>query len=346
MKNKLNQLDYIINLDKLQNIQDDIARATDMAVITIDYTGNPVTAHSYCSEFCQRVRQNHELGQYCEKCDSRGGLEAARDKEPYIYICHIGVVDFAVPIIVEGQYIGAIMAGQIRLKDINNTQELERIVSKRYQHDIEADSELKVLYDQLPSVSLDKIKAVAQMIYHLVNHIIGEAVLKTSLYEANQKLYEDTIERSNKNADNPDKVHLYYASTESESNRTTKKENVQLECLSEVPENSLLRPALIYVKEHLEEKIYLDKMSYLCNISSSYFSKIFRRETGYNFSTYVTRSKLMKVKELLETTDLSVSTIALNFSFDDSGYLIKLFKKAYGVTPAVYRKKFQEQREH
>lgn len=341
MNNKLNQLDYVINLEKLQKIQDDIARATDMAVITIDYTGNPVTAHSYCSEFCQRVRQDHELGQYCEKCDSRGGLEAARDKEPYIYICHIGVVDFAVPIIVEGQYIGAIMAGQIRLKDINNTQELERIVSKKYQHDIEADAELKVLYDQLPTISLDKIKAVAQMIYHLVNHIIGEAVLKTSLYEANQKLHEDTLERDKKSGNEHEEVHLYYPSQESEDSRTISVEDEQVNFLKKIPENSLLKPALIYVENHLEEKIYLDKMSYLCNISSSYFSKIFKRETGYNFSTYVTRNKLIKVKEQLETTNLSISTIALDLSFDDSGYLIKLFKKEYGETPAVYRKNYQ-----
>lgn len=340
MKNKFNQLDYVINLDKFQKIQDDIARATDMAVITIDYTGNPVTEHSYCSDFCKKVREDPKLEQYCEKCDSRGGLEAARNKEPYIYICHIGVVDFAIPIVVEDQYLGAIMAGQIRLKDINNNKELERIVSKRYQHDLDSDSELKVLYEQLPSVSLEKIKAVAQMMNHLVNHIISEAVLKTSLYEANQKLYEDTVDKYRSKANKNNGVELYYQKNQ-EDDHGNKVNDFLFEGVSGMPESSLLRPALNYMHEHLKEKIYLDKMAYICNISSSYFSKIFKRETGYNFTSFVKHIKLVKAKELLETTDLSVTAIALDLSFDDSGYFIKLFKKEFRQTPALYRKNYK-----
>lgn len=63
-----------------QKLQDEMAKATKLACITVDYTGAPVTAHSCCTDFCALVRNHPEYKHLCEKCDSRGGLEAARNK--------------------------------------------------------------------------------------------------------------------------------------------------------------------------------------------------------------------------------------------------------------------------
>lgn len=340
LNTKLYQLDYIINVDKFQKIQNDIAKATGMAVIAIDYKGNPITAHSSCSEFCSAVRQDPELGPLCEKCDSRGGLEAARNLEPYIYLCHIGIVDFAIPIVVEGQYLGALMAGQIRLENTSNNQELERIVSKKYQYDLESNPHLKALYHQLEEVPLEKIEAVAHMMNHLINYIVGEAVLKTSLYEANLKLHEDTTVADQVSTNPLHDVHLYYEDTSKQLSEVNATQGVTK--IKKIPTSSLLMPALIYIENHLDEKVYLDDMAYRCNISPSYFSKIFKRETGYNFSSYVVHKKLAWAKTLLETTTEPILNLSLNLGFDDCGYFIKLFKKEYGVTPAVYRNDFSE----
>lgn len=319
----IHKLDYVINTQKFQKIQDDIAKATDMAVIAIDFKGNPITKHSRCSEFCSAVRSNNELYKYCEKCDSRGGLEAARIQKPYIYICHIGVVDFAIPIIVDGQYLGAIMAGQVRLENEDNNLILEQIVSKKYQQNVNLYPELKELYNGLIKLSLDKIEAIAQMINHLVNYIIGEAVLKTSLYEINQKLADFT-----KN----NETHKYY--TEPEQGNTNNNKVVY-----EAHRYSLLKPALSFITDHYKEKIYLDDMAYLCNISAGYFSKIFKRETGYNFSNYINKVKVDYAREILETTTDPIISISLDFGYDDCGYFIKVFKKYTGETPASYRKR-------
>ena len=99
----------IINIESFQKIQNDIAKATGVAIITTDYKGKPVTEHSSCTEFCKIIRSKDNLKELCEKCDSRGGLEAARSGRPYIYKCHRGLIDFAVPIIVEEQYLGSLM---------------------------------------------------------------------------------------------------------------------------------------------------------------------------------------------------------------------------------------------
>ena len=56
-----------------QKLQDEMAKATKLACITVDYTGAPVTAHSCCTDFCALVRNHPEYKHLCEKCDSRGG---------------------------------------------------------------------------------------------------------------------------------------------------------------------------------------------------------------------------------------------------------------------------------
>lgn len=319
MNNKLYQLDYIINLEKFQKIQNDIAAATDMAIITIDYKGKPITMHSKCSEFCRAVRANPDLGKLCEKCDSRGGLEAARNQKPYIYMCHIGIVDFAIPIIVDDQYLGALMAGQVRLENQDNNLVLERIVSRKYQVDLEAYPDLKDRYDALYCMTLDKIEKVAQMMNHIISYIVEEAILKTSLNEVNQSL------------------------STKQKGLGGEHQSIDLSMIAESSachKSILLAPALKYIQANYNKKLYVDDMAYLCNISPSYFSKIFKREMMCNFSTYVNTIKLSKAKALLETTDQPIINISYELGYEDCGYFIKVFKKKYNETPASYRKKY------
>ncbi|MBF9017327.1 MULTISPECIES: PocR ligand-binding domain-containing protein [unclassified Oceanispirochaeta] len=349
MRTKLHQLDYIINVDIFQKIQDDIAKATDMAVITIDYKGHPITRHSNCSEFCSSIRQNHELNESCEKCDSRGGLEATRINKPYIYLCHYGIVDFAVPIVVDGQYLGALMAGQIRLENEENNQRLEHIVSKRDQLDHNDSQALRDSYEKLLVMPIDKIEAIAQMMHHLTNYIVGEAVLKTSLYEVKQLLVENQLNEHKPLSDLHHNIHLYYPRDgqdnmiETHNEIVVKNEKIMHEKeVLKAQKFSLLTPALNYISENYEKKIYQEDMASKCNISSSYFSKLFKRETGFNFSNYVNKTKVAAAQEILKTTFEPIINISLDLGFDDCGYFIKVFKKHLGVTPAAYRKQYED----
>ena len=51
----------ILDVNSFQKIQDDIAKATEFAMITVDYKGIPVTKHSRCSEFCRLIREQKEF---------------------------------------------------------------------------------------------------------------------------------------------------------------------------------------------------------------------------------------------------------------------------------------------
>lgn len=181
-------LNDILDIEVFQKIQDDIAEATEMSIITVDYKGKPATKHSKCSEFCKFMRSSKFYFELCERCDSRGGLEALRIEKPYIYKCHKGLVDFATPIIINGQHLGSVMAGQVLIDD--EDIDLEEIVAiKNDFNDLSKTDREKVLnlYKELPRVSFNKIQSVAQMMFHISNYIVEEAVLKMAQKELNEK---------------------------------------------------------------------------------------------------------------------------------------------------------------
>ena len=160
---------------------------TNMAIISVDYRGNPVTKHSGCSKFCESVRNHPHMVKYCQKCDARGGLEAVRLNEPYIYLCHYNIIDVAIPIIIDGKYMGAIMAGQVKLLE-DKTKDMEKIISTS--HDSIANEvleEFKDYYEELPILTYEQVKNIANMLSSLCNYLVEEALDKNLILEMYKK---------------------------------------------------------------------------------------------------------------------------------------------------------------
>ena len=81
------------------------------------------------------------------------------------------------------------------------------------------------------------------------------------------------------------------------------------------------------------------------NISTYYLSKIFKKEMGVNFITYVTDRKMDLAKEMLVNTDIPVLNIALDLAYNEANYFSKAFKKKTGLTPSEYREKYRNRKE-
>ncbi len=194
MNNNFN-LDKLIDLEKWEDLQETIASVTNVAIIIVDYKGNPVTKHSGCHRFCKEIRANPELVKYCQKCDSRGGLEAVRLNEPYIYLCHYNIIDIAIPIMIDGKYIGAIMAGQVKLLDVKVESSLEKIlVLSKDSSARKALDDFKEYYYELPVLSYEKIKKISDMLFSLCNYLIEEALEKNLISDIYLKIVNDQQE--------------------------------------------------------------------------------------------------------------------------------------------------------
>lgn len=73
-------------------------------------------------------------------------------------------------------------------------------------------------------------------------------------------------------------------------------------------------------------------------ISPSYFLSLFKRETGTTFVDYLTALRMEKAKQLLLTTNLSVTRIAYDLGFNNSNYFSNIFRKVVGVPATEFRK--------
>lgn len=107
-------LQTIVDIDMLQQFQDNFALSTRVSCLTEDFQGNALTCPSCFSDLCSQMVRKSKVGmERCLHCDMRGAENATRTGKPVIYQCHAGLIDFAAPVVVEGQYIGAIYGGQV-----------------------------------------------------------------------------------------------------------------------------------------------------------------------------------------------------------------------------------------
>ncbi len=93
-----------------------------------------------------------------------------------------------------------------------------------------------------------------------------------------------------------------------------------------------------YIEAHyINEELSLNEVAAHVNISPSYFSTIFRRETGLGFIKYLTGLRMSKARELLRYSDLRSIEISEKVGYKDPQYFSYLFKKEHDVTPTQYR---------
>lgn len=157
-----------INVEELQQLQDNWSKATGIGFVTVDSEGKPVTRQSGFTDFCRALRdKKDEYRELCYFCDNCGGRRARKIGKPYVYTCHTGLVDFAIPIMLEDQYVGAILAGQINAYD---KESLKPITAKTV--DWREDAELVRLYQNTPKMPIEKIVAVSNVIYESYKYFV------------------------------------------------------------------------------------------------------------------------------------------------------------------------------
>lgn len=99
-----------------------------------------------------------------------------------------------------------------------------------------------------------------------------------------------------------------------------------------------VRQAKQYIGEHYGEKIVLEDIAAVVDLNPVYFSVLFKKETGMNFSTYLVKFRMDKAKEMLSGTNETIAAIGDKVGYKDSRYFSQTFAKIVGVKPALYRK--------
>jgi two-component system response regulator YesN len=112
------------------------------------------------------------------------------------------------------------------------------------------------------------------------------------------------------------------------------------------PYNSGLRNeialAMDYISGHVTGKMGIQEIASVAGMSESYFSHLFKKETGVNVIDYVNHRKMEKAMEILKDHRVKIADAAEQLGIDNANYFSVLFKKVVGMSPQEYREKCRD----
>ncbi len=193
---KDSRLTELLNMEQLQSLQDNLSKALGLAFTTVDYRGRPVLENSGFTGFCSCMRKHGKYGNLCNQCYAHGGLHAAMDGKPYLYRCHAGLVEFAVPLIVDGKYMGAVMGGQCELA--GDAPVLEPVLPQCTPW--QEAPELVQMRSAVHQTSYERLESGVHLVQHILQNLLEEQrcrIAQEELRSKSRELMEEKTARVN-----------------------------------------------------------------------------------------------------------------------------------------------------
>jgi two-component system response regulator YesN len=100
----------------------------------------------------------------------------------------------------------------------------------------------------------------------------------------------------------------------------------------------IINNAKLFISNNYMKDITLDMVASEICISTYYFSKLFKKETGINFIDYLTKERIDNAKYLIRNSSKSIKQISSEVGYNDSNYFSRVFKKHTGYSPSIYKK--------
>lgn len=103
--------------------------------------------------------------------------------------------------------------------------------------------------------------------------------------------------------------------------------------------HQLIQNAKTYTLENIDKKLSLNDVANHVNMSPSYFSSFFKKETGQNFIQFSNTTKIEKACEYLQSGQYRINEIALMLGFENAYYFSKVFRRHQGMSPSQFQNK-------
>lgn len=99
-----------------------------------------------------------------------------------------------------------------------------------------------------------------------------------------------------------------------------------------------MRDALAYMQMHFMDNPSLRQTAQVAHYNTSHFSTCFHEQMKQTYSEYLNRLKVNCAKNLLLTTDMSVTSIGYECGFQSESNFLRVFKQYVGTAPSDFRK--------
>jgi AraC-like DNA-binding protein len=93
-----------------------------------------------------------------------------------------------------------------------------------------------------------------------------------------------------------------------------------------------------YIEENYTEKIEVQELAAIVNLSQFHLCRLFKEVTGKSLVDYLNSFRINKAEQLLKSTGLNITEVALSSGFNDVNYFSRLFKKYKKLSPSSVRK--------
>jgi len=281
----------------IKKVMQEFSNATGLASVFVNIQGIEVTNFCNFTPFCKKMREDPKTHLLCQKCDSFGGLESTKSVD----IPHIYKCHAG---LVDFS-VPIIIEDQLVAFFVSGQVRCEDEHAFNYiipKSNWKKEPELIAAYNAVPILSAKQIIDSAEVL-----RILSSYYLKTKIIKATVPITERTADQANA--------------------KITKK----------AEKNKEVEKALTYIHNNLSKPLTLEEVASHVHLSSFYFSKLFKKETGKNFIHYINEEKMELAKEMLANTSLSVDIISNNLGFSHTSYFCKVFRNKWNITPRNYR---------
>lgn len=99
----------------------------------------------------------------------------------------------------------------------------------------------------------------------------------------------------------------------------------------------MIAKGISYLENNTRHEMSIAQIAKLCNVSTSYFRRLFKEYANVSPIEYILNSKIEKAKIYLEYENLTIGEISDLLGFTDAAYFSKQFKRKVGMTPMQYK---------
>lgn len=201
MENSRENLLKLLDKDLLKKILRAFTNATGLTANIVDVNGSSIfsknDAQSNC-RFCKLIweKQKEKRLYRCNASYARAGKQAAIFGEAYIFRCPAGLIEWAVPIIIDKKHMGSIICGQVLMWEPEEffwieLREMNKVLFDDFDSLFQAAKELNV-------ISAEKVQAAADLLGIIATYIMnsGWENLKNQQEMAHQQaLLNEEVQR-------------------------------------------------------------------------------------------------------------------------------------------------------
>ncbi len=98
-----------------------------------------------------------------------------------------------------------------------------------------------------------------------------------------------------------------------------------------------LSNVLLYIDQHFRDNIDQRDVAKRCGMTTFRFSRLFKEANGLGFMDYILNKRMNFAKELLDNSQMPITSIGYEAGFKDPSYFARAFKQFANCTPSEYR---------